>query len=221
MSLSEEMVDVLTYIEQCFWEDNNAIPTNEKVSEVTGVSLSTIRSYWENPDFRAALNARGVSFSNTSDSKALTFHQLMVANMLMSTGDPRSLREKLKSIDGVTITPQQVQTWMRQPAFQEHLRKRGEALYEGADHSAYKALVMAMERGDMKAVQLFFEMKGIYNPRVNVEVNVHSVLARVVEIIQINVKDPVTLQNIADGIDSILMGNVPAQLNAAPINVRL
>lgn len=224
MSLSEEMIDVLTYIEQLWWEDNQQVPTNERISEVTGVSLQTIKGYWTNSDFRAALAARGVSFANTLDphARALTYHQLMVANMLMNVHDRRSMREKLKAIPGVEITPAKVQAWMRQPAFQDHLRRRGETLFAGADHSAYLALVQAIDGGDLKAVQLFFEMKGIYTPRSSVEVNVHSVIARVVEVIQVHVKDPATLQAIAEGIEDVLAGNAPApQLPPAPIDVRI
>lgn len=219
MSLSQEMIDTLVYIEQVWWEDNKAVPTNEKIAEATGVSLNTITGYWKNPDFRAALNARGIAFANESDGKALTYEQLTVANMLMNVQDRRSLREKLKAAEGLNVTPAQVAVWMRQPAFQQHLRRRGEALYEGADSSAYMALVKAIDGGDLKAVQLFFEMKGIYTPRQTVDVNVHAILSRVVEIISIHVADPAILQAIAQDLEQIdtprsaAIGQAPIEIN--------
>ncbi len=212
MSLSNEMVDVLTYIEQIFWEDNKDVPTNEKIAEATRVSLSSIEGYWKNPDFRAALNARGIVFSNDADSgRALTYEQLVVANMLMNIQDRRSLREKLQQ-HLPNVTPALVSTWMRQPAFQNHLRKRGETLYAGADSSAYLGLVKAIDGGDLKAIQLFFEMRGIYSPRVTHDVNVQSILARVIEIISVRVGDAATIQLIAEDIESLLVSPAQAQL---------
>lgn len=221
MSLSNEMVDVLTYIEQVWWEDNQNLPTDEKIAEMTGVSIQTIKGYWRNPDFRAALYARGVKFANEPDSKkALTFEQLMVANMLMNVMDKRSLREKLKAAEGLNVTPAQVGAWMRQPAFQAHLRTRSTSLFGDADTSANLALVKAIDAGDLKAVQLYFEMTGRYTPRSQVDVNVHAILARVIEIVSIHVRDPAILQSIAEDFDKLETGgHNQAPALPAPIQI--
>ena len=224
MSLSMEMIEVLTYVEQMWWEDNQTIPTNEKIAEVTGVGLQTIKNYWKNTDFRAALSHRGVQFANDPDTgKALTYEQLTVANMLMNVQDRRSLREKLAAAEGLNVTPSQVGTWMRQPAFQAHLRKRSDDLFAGADTSANMALVKAIDAGDLKAVTLFFEMTGRYTPRTQVDVNIHSILARVVEIISIHVSDPATLEAIAGELEGLVPGQtqgaLPAGSTPIPMNV--
>lgn len=223
MSLSNEMVDVLTYVEQVWWEDNQIIPTDEKIAEMTGVSLQSIKGYWKNPDFRAALNARGVTFANEADGgKALTYAQLQVANMLMNIMDKRSLREKLQAANLPDVTPAKVGAWMRQPAFQEHLRKRANALFGDADVSANIALVKAIDGGDLKAVQLYMEMTGRYSPRSTVDVNVHSIIARVVEIISIHVREPATLEAIATDLESLMQGGSQAALpSSTPVDIRL
>lgn len=198
--LSNEMIDVLTYIEQCWWETQQ-IPTNEKIHEETDVSLVSIQSYWKNDQFRVTLGAKGIKFDGKKDSKALTMQQLLVANMIMNTTDRRSMREKLKPFE---IDPQTVNAWMRQPAFQEHLRKRAASIYENVDTQAYVGLVRAVESGDLKAIQLLFEMKGIYSPKLDLGMDIRVVVARVVEIISIHVKDPATLQLIADDIERVI-----------------
>lgn len=213
MSLSNEMIDVLTFIEQVWWENNKTVPTDERIAEATEVGLQTVKNYWKNPDFRAALNARGVSFANDADAgKALTYAQLQVANMLMNIMDKRSLREKLQSAQLPGVTPAQVGAWMRQPAFQEHLRRRAQDLYEGADVSANLALVRAIDAGDLKAVQLFMEMTGRYTPRSTVDVNIHAVLARIVEIVSIHVRDPAILEAIARDMEALELGQPPAAI---------
>lgn len=207
MSLSMQAVDVMIYIEQIYHESGD-VPTNEKLAEVTGVGLDTIRNYWQNEDFRKALQARGIVADCITDTKALTYAQLMMANMLMNPTDKRSLRDKVKdpSVAAFDLTVQQVQGWMRSGFFQDHLRKRGQALYAGAEPAAYKNFVSAIEAGDQKAITQYFEMKGIYNPRVNIEVNVSMILARIVEIVTRHVKDPVTLQCIATELDGLDLG---------------
>lgn len=220
MSLSNEMIDVLTFIEQIWWENNQTVPTDEKIAEATGVGLQTVKNYWKNSDFRAALNVRGVSFANElSAGKALTYAQLQVANMLMNIMDKRSLREKLQTAQLPGVTPAQVGAWMRQPAFQEHLRRRAQDLYEGADVSANIALVKAIDSGDLKAVQLFMEMTGRYTPRSTVDVNIHAVLARVVEIVSMHVRDPAILEAIAVDMEALELGKPPAISVSSSVSV--
>lgn len=222
MSLSNEMVDVLTFIEQMWWEDNKTLPTDERIAEATSVSLQTIRGYWTNSDFRAALNARGVTFANELDAgRSLTYKQLMVANMLMNLHDKRSLREKLTTppVDALEVTPSMVAAWMRQPAFQAHLRRRAENLFADADVSANLALVKAIDQGDLKAVQLFFEMTGRYTPRSTVDVNIHSIMARMIEIVSIHVSDPATLEAIAADLEGLLPGQSQLSPGSQPIPI--
>lgn len=212
MGLTNQAVEVLTYIEQIYYECGE-LPSNEKLHEVTRVGLDTIKSYWKDADFRNAVAARGILLNGVDDSKALTMPQLLLANILMNPSDRRSMREKLKdpSLVAFGVTVQQVNGWMRSSNYQDHLRKRAQALFGGAEPAAYKGFVAAIEAGDQKAITLYFEMKGIYNPKLQVDVNISSVLLRVVEIISKHVKDPGTLQLIANELDGLEIG-VPAEV---------
>lgn len=206
--LSNQMIDVLTLIEQMFWETGE-IPTNEFLVEQTQIGRSTVEGYWKNTDFRAALAARGVTFDNTASiGRALSMEQLLVANMVMNIHDRRSMREKLKDpvLEQFKITPQKFNAWMRQPAFQDHLMKRASTLFEHAKPAAYRELVKAVEAGDPQMLKFFFEITGIYNPKVTVEIDVNVVLVRVVEIIAKHVKDPITLQAIAAELEALDTG---------------
>lgn len=219
MGLTQNGIDVLTYMEQVYYEAGE-FPTNEKLAEVVGITVDTVKNYWKDPDFRNAVAARGLMVDGVDDSKALTMPQLMVANMMMNPSDRRSMREKLKdpSLVAFGVTVQQVNGWMRSSIFQAHLTKRAHALFGGAEPAAYKNFVSAIEGGDQKAIQLYFEMKGIYNPRLQVDVNISSVLTRVVEIIAIHVKDPATLQRIANDLDGLDIG-VPSGTPELPAPV--
>lgn len=199
IQLTNGQLRALTYIEQVFWE-HGSIPTVEKISEATGVSEHSIKEYWKVDNFRKALGIRGVDFNPERSNHVLTATQLALANMLMNTTDQRSTREKLKEIN---VSTQQYNAWLRQAAFRDHLAKRGEELFKSSDHVAYKSLTSAVGAGDVTALKLFFEMRGIYNPKVDVNVNVTTLLIQVVEIIARHVTDPLTLSNIADDLESI------------------
>lgn len=200
--LSERQLAVLCFVEQTFWT-TGGVPTNEKISETLDISVSAVKKYWENPTFRAALSARGVDFSPARSKGLLTVMQLTLANSLLNLHDKRSTREKLKEL---SITPQQYNAWLATPAFRDYLAQRGEQLFGAHDHEAYAALLSGATGGDVPALKLFFEMRGIYNPKVNVEVNLPQVLGQVVEIIARHVSDPGILAAIADELEVLETG---------------
>lgn len=217
MALSNQMIDVLTFIEQVFYEKGQ-LPTDELVIQECEIAPSTLTAYWKSDDFRLALGARGISLNNIKDRKTLTYIQLKVANMLMNTLDKRSMREKLKDLkdrDGTDVSVTQVNAWMRQPAFQDHMTQRGKGLFDGAEGTAYRGLVGLVEQGDLRAIQLYFEMRGIYNPRVQHEIKIDVVLIRVVEIISTYVRDPAILDAIAHDIEALVAP--PSLEHALPV----
>lgn len=198
-TLTEGQVDALVAIEQLFWEHGN-LPTDEVIAQLTGLSLTTVKSYWSNETFKAAVEFKGIPLDGGRSQQLLTMKQLEVANRLLNIHDARSVREKLQEVG---VSSQQYHAWLRQPAFKNYLAKRGEELFKSADHEAYTALLQVVRGGDVSGLKLFFEMRGIYNPKVQVDVNLGTVLVRVVEIISRYVRDPETLQNIANDLESL------------------
>jgi hypothetical protein len=202
-SFSNEQIDVICCFEQLWWE-HGQLATDEKVSELTGVSQTTIRNYWKQEQFRNALLHRGVDINPARTAGLLTLTQLNLANLLLNVHDTRSVREKLNEVG---VTSQQYHAWLRTPAFQQHLAKRGEEMFKSADWEAYESLVGAVRGQDISAIKLFFEMRGIYTPKSTTEIiNIDVVLVRVVEVIARHVRDPETLQNIANDLELIEIG---------------
>lgn len=201
-SLSESQVEVVYYLEQKFWETGR-IPTDDAVAERFHLNVSTVKGWWKDSTFREALVSRGVDFNPEQSSDLLTPLQLQLANVMLNVHDNRSEREKLESVG---VSSQQYHSWLRQPQYQNYLRKRAEAMFSAADYKAYQALSSEAVGGDVSALKLFFEMRGIYNPRVQVDVNIEMVLSRVVEIIATHVKDPGILEAIAADLERLDTG---------------
>jgi hypothetical protein len=80
---------------------------------------------------------------------------------------------------------------------------RTEQLFNHSDHEAYKSLVEQVMNGDVTAMKLFFEMRGIYNPKVTVDINIETVVYRLVEIVGRHVRDPQILQSIAKEVEEL------------------
>lgn len=206
-ALTSNEVRILNFVEQTYWETGN-LPTPECVQEELNCSVGAVRKAYVNAVFTQQLAVRGIDPVGLitpgkiiSNSKALSAKQIVCANMMLNLHDKRSEREKLAQIQ---VTSQQYHAWLRNPTFIEFLRKRGEALFSASDFQAYKSLINNVKAGDNKSLELFFRMRGIYNPTVSITLNVEVVLQQVVEVIARHVKDPLVLQAIAGEIDSII-----------------
>lgn len=205
ITLSENQVEGLTYMEQCYFL-HGSLPTDEQLADVVGVTVQTVKNWWKNDSFQLVLRQKGLPVDERLSGKkreVLTPEQLAVANMVLNLQDRRSLREKLEQAG---VTPQKYQAWRRDPTFMEYMQKRAQALFSAGSDSAYMNLMKNVEGGSLDAAKLFFEMTGIYNPKISVELNVDAVMVRVIEIIQRRVKDPAILEAIASDLDLLLSG---------------
>lgn len=202
-SYSPEQIDFICAVEQLWWE-TGSLPTSEAISGLIGVSVASVTGYWALPHVRTSLLKRGVELEPKING-VLSIQQLDAVNTLLNPHDKRSLREKLSEVG---VAPQKYQLWLRDAGFQAYITKRVEAMWGGTEAEAYLTLMNAVRGGSLEATKLFFEMRGIYNPRLQIDVNVDSVLSKVVEIITRHVRDPETLSAIAADLDLISTGGI-------------
>lgn len=220
MALTDIDIKILTLIDQRFWETGGLI-SDDLVSEELGVPKQTISKAWKKDEFRTALLARGVDLTPDSSKNLLTPTQGILANLLFNIGDKRSVREKCESLG---VSTQQYTAWLRQPGFADYLRRRAESAFSSTDFQAYQSLSQLVAEKDIQGIKLFFEMRGIYNPKLQVEVNVEHVVVRVVEIITRHVHDPEILMAIAGEIEQLELGAGTSPVstpNAVPVGALL
>lgn len=206
--LTDREVKMVNLIEQRFYETGN-LPTNDKIAEDLKFSPQIVKNAWKKPLFRQALVVRGIDLNPEESTDLLSGDQLLVANMVLNVHDKTSLREKLKTVStalGKTITVNTYNAWMNQPAFQKYIKSRIEREFKGADSVALLGHIKAIHGGDMKAIELYYEMTGRHNRRVQVDVNIEVVLVNVIEIISKHVNDPEILQAIANDIEKLEIG---------------
>jgi hypothetical protein len=202
LQLTEGMVTGLTYIEQIYWLEG-AIPSHEKIADVVGVKPDTVKKWFAKKDFVTVLRGKGLPMPQEEVSGVLSPSQLMLVNMLLNLSDRRSDREKLEAAG---VTPQQYAMWRRDNNFLAYLHKRAEQQFGDASDEASQGLLKNVKAGDLSAIKFYYEVTGRYNPRLQVDVNVDSVMNRVVEIIQKHVRDPQVLMAIADDLEDLANG---------------
>lgn len=198
-ALSDDALEIITYMEQFYWE-NGKVPSEEILSQTLEIELFDVRKVLIKDEVIEALKSRGVAVEFRKKERVLTPKQVVLVNMLLNVGDKASLRQKLELIQ---VTQVQYNAWLRDPAFQGYLKMRTEQMFQFADHDAYKSLVQAVQEGDVPAMKLFFEMRGIYNPRVTVDINIETVVLKVVEVVTRHIKDPYVLEAIARDIEKL------------------
>lgn len=198
-NLTDNEVKIVTLIDQRFWETGGLID-DDRICEELGFPKQTVSKAWKKPEFRQALVARGVDLTPEASKGLLTPTQAILANLLFNIGDKRSVREKCEAVG---VSTQQYTAWLRQPGFADYLRKRAESTFASTDFQAYQSLSQLVAEKDIQGIKLFFEMRGIYNPKLQVEINVEQVVVKVVEIITKHVSDPDTLMAIAGEIEQL------------------
>lgn len=197
--LNEEDIRVVAYLEQLFWE-TGLLATNERVSLDLNISIDKVKKCWKNPDFRQSLIARGLDLNVDKSSRALEPRQVMAANIILNTYDRRSVREKLELVN---VTPQQFAAWKRQPPFQAYLQTRSEEMLKAAGADANVGLVKSVESGDLTAIKFWMELTGKYNPKLDVNINVEGLLARVVDVVARHVT-PEVMEAIANELEGVV-----------------
>lgn len=198
--LSDDEYAALNYIEQHFWT-TGSFPTADKLKEVLSLSAEFVRNIYVNPQLRKCMELRSLNMDLLSrETESLTAQQLLTANMVLNMADPSTLRQKLKAV-GVSL--QKYNGWMQDPVFSGYIRKRSEKIFQNSDADAYMGLLQAVQNQDLAAIKFYMELRGIYNPRVTVDVNITQVMVNVLEVITKHIDDPKKIIEIADDLEKL------------------
>ena len=202
---SEVDLAVISLIDQRFWETGLLVSVDKLVQDLQ-LPRESIEESLSKSLVVDILKARGIDLLGKNLSySVLTPRQVLLANLLMNTHDPQSVREKCKAAG---VSTQQYNAWLREPAFSSYLRARAEASFGANDFVAYQKLMAAVEDQDLGAIKLFFEMRGIYLPtsKTSVSMDVQGILNQTVEVLTRHISNPDLLRAIAIDIEAISSG---------------
>lgn len=202
MALTDKQFEVINFIEQDYLL-NGQIPTSARMEELGLVGKKAYLEWLNDPQFRRNLVARGVSLGENNKSGALTEEQLTAANVMLDLNDNRSRKKKLSDLK---IPTQKWEAWLRDPVFQSYLRARAENLLGDNLHDSHLALVDRVRSGDIAAIKYFNEITGRYIQAGGNNIDLASLLMRIIEIIQRHVTDNDQVSAIADDLLTLASG---------------
>jgi len=211
MSDSTEMVqylepwqlEVVLYVERVHsttgaLPDTNAIIEYLNFKGIPGVEPSEVESLKTNPLFIASMNSRGLNL----EDHIITPKQMAAAAIMLNLTDRRSDEKKLRDIG---VTTEEYSNWMLNTTFAKYMADRSENLVANSVHEAHMGLMRGVRQGNTASIKLYYEMTGRYNPNEENNVNIRMLIGRVLEAIQLHVRDPDTLNRLAVSLSQIAM----------------
>lgn len=211
MPISEIQVEALTFIEQQYLL-HGQIPTVEAIAQACQLDKEQVRRWMSSDAWQQVFEHKGMKVSK--NPQILSPLQLVVANMMLSTVDRRSVREKLSEAG---VSPQQYAAWRRDPHFAQYMATRAEEQYKDIEPEAYLNVMKNVQGGDLNAAKFYFEMTGKYRSASQQDFNLRGFLASLVEILQVRVNDPqvgvsdpgLLLELVAGDIEVLIKGGRP------------
>lgn len=92
--------------------------------------------------------------------------QIKMVEFLVDPDDKRSKREKIADIG---VSPTTFYEWMKDKRFVDYMNSQLTKYTDGELSEVWKALMRKCKMGDISAIKLFFEMKGMYSEKKKVE----------------------------------------------------
>lgn len=142
--------------------------------------------------------------------KALSPLQLIAVNTMLDLIDQRSEKKKLQDLG---VSTSQWQRWLKDTTFNSYLRERAEAMLGDHRHDANLALLDKIRMGDLKAIEYYNEMMGIYvrqtqsNTGSTSLTDFKQMLIRIMEIITDEVHDPQVAEAISERLRALITMN--------------
>jgi Helix-turn-helix of insertion element transposase len=197
MTLTE--LDALNAIEQTWLVTRKWPDTKDLEDDYPGFKLS--HSLQKKAFINGLIN-RGVSIpTRVRKTGGLSTRQVAAVASVTNFADPRSRYVKLREL-GVTMT--QWNGWRKNPIFRDYLLKISSDNFEESVDHVHTGLMKAIDQGRPDAIKFYMEVTGRYQASSVEAQNFKLVLARVMEAIQRNVRDPEVLRAIAVDFDAIL-----------------
>ena len=181
---------------QLYMHSNGRLANPKDVAGFFGKTLSEtltaskIEKIMESPQFRRAMLIRGIDFSSTS---RISVEQDMAMAIMASPDGMPFLKKLMKA----GVAPSKWRAWLKQKHFREAWNALGASALTDYEGDMLTALVGQALQGETQAIKFALEVSGRHAPARSQQVDSELILARLIEIVQEEVKDIAVLQRIA------------------------
>ena len=180
-----------------FYNTYGDIPTVADLERRTPYTREVVVDHTDNPSFWQAMESRGIPWKRASH---MTSRQMLLLTILTNPADRRDLEKKLKA---AKVSYNEFRSWMQQPLFKATLDDFAARMLKDNMAAVDTALMSQALKGNLPAIQYYHQITGRFDPTRQSNMEVSSVLNRVVEIIAMHVKDPDALGKIGDSIQTL------------------
>lgn len=179
---------VMPWIET-FWHSKRRYPLDDELIAKFGFTPQQLLQMHSSKFYQNALDARGI----TRVQSDLSEQQVAAISLITNFSDRRSSEVKMSAIG---VTPEQLNGWYQNPAFQTELAARADSVLENSYPEVQAQLIRQIKAGSFPALKFYYEVTGrAQSPET---INVKMAMMRMIEIIQRHVQDPAVLQAIAN-----------------------
>jgi hypothetical protein len=183
-------------------------PTVETLMQISGLQKLTVVKTLSTDAFIEALRRRGVPWKLTDGLSAQQMYCLQILT------DPTGGRDFTRKLKQAGISHAIYRAWLKQPLFARALNQMSENTIKESQSQVLTQLTRRATEGDIRAIELFNQMTGRWNPAQMEQMNVELVVGKIVEIITKHVTDPVILQKIATEFSLNRIGDTNANPNS-------
>lgn len=176
------------------WHLRQRVPTIEEVASYLGLSQVTVNYYLQRKVVIKGLEQRGISWRQHTQ-ETLTATQVAAAITMMNFTDTRSNDAKL---DQLGIQPATYFAWLNDPQFKNLVDTLADQNLNNIRPTAVGEFTKLINKGDWNAVKYYLEVTGEFSQ--STAPNSETLMVMLIEIIQKHVKDPETINAIAQDI---------------------
>lgn len=207
--MTAKMLEVLGWIEE-WWLRREEFPPVDALSKFwpdfdLGAAL-------KHETFLYALDQRGIRLPSPDDK--LTPAQIAAIATLSNFTDARSRSAKLRDLG---ISTAQWQGWLKNKHFKQFLHELASNNFVDNVDAVQEGLLNAARRGSTDAVKLYMEMTGRYTGQSQEVLNLKIILSRLLEAIQMHVKDPNVIREIGIDFELIMAGGKARELKVLDV----
>lgn len=162
----------------------------EDVAAVTGLPLPLLNDLFKTKAFQQACEVRGTPIWGR---EGLSDRQLMAVHFILDSTIP-TLAGRLRAA-GVTM--KEYNLWRKDPNFRKVLATVGGDVLKDATTDMETTLTGLAVNGDLRAIELAFEITGRHNPKNQQLIDLQILVGKLIEAIKEEVKDPETLRRLS------------------------
>lgn len=206
-----------------FWVRNKHFPGSKELAELSKLPEHKVIELLENDLVSQRLEILGIDQNAVPLAKhgelkrnqsRVTDKQLATAMTILNPMDKRSHTAKLKSLG---VLPTTYNGWMQNKVFTDFMRQQASDMFGDAMPLAEEALVRKVMAGDTSAIKLYFEVQGRYSKNAVPTQDFRMLVLRLIEILQLHIKDPILLQLISQDVKQLIEPTPVAQFTQGEI----